>query len=105
LEDLKKKKDMRTSVSAEAFGQWNKKTDFHPPNYPKPDHIKESLKKRLEQAFMFSALNPQELEIVLGAMQQIKVKAGQHVIKEGDEGAELFVVEAGVLSCTKIFVS
>lgn len=60
---------MRTSVSAEAFGLWNKKGDFHPPSYPKTPQVKQSLKKRLEQAFMFSALNPEELEVVLGAMQ------------------------------------
>lgn len=30
-----KKKGPRTSVSAEAFGNWNKKTDFVPPKFEK----------------------------------------------------------------------
>jgi hypothetical protein len=30
--------------------------------------VREALKARLEQAFMFSALNPEELSIVLDAM-------------------------------------
>lgn len=53
---------------------------------------------------MFSCLNPQELEIVLKAMQNVKKKAGDQIIKEGDDGDNLYVVESGVLTCTKIFV-
>ena len=53
---------------------------------------------------MFSSLNPEELGIVLDAMQGIKKKAGQAVITEGEEGDCLYVVESGVLTCTKIFV-
>lgn len=53
---------------------------------------------------MFSCLNPQELSIVLDAMQNIKKKAGETVIREGDEGDSLYVVESGVLTCTKVFV-
>ena len=53
---------------------------------------------------MFSALNPNELDIVLDAMQNIKKKAGEQIIKEGDDGDNLYVVESGVLTCTKVFV-
>jgi hypothetical protein len=35
-------------VSAEAFGNWNKKQDFVPPFYEKTTQQKEALKKRLE---------------------------------------------------------
>lgn len=42
-EVINKKKNMRTSVSAEAFGVWNKKTDFKPPSYPKPKEVVEAL--------------------------------------------------------------
>ncbi len=53
---------------------------------------------------MFSCLNPQELEIVLDAMQQQKKQPGDIIIKEGDDGDNLYVVESGVLTCTKHFV-
>lgn len=53
---------------------------------------------------MFSSLNPDELAIVLDAMQSIKKKSGEAVITEGEEGDCLYVVESGVLTCTKIFV-
>jgi cAMP-dependent protein kinase regulator len=55
-------------VSAEVFGKWNKKGDFKAPKYDKTSSVREALKKRIEQAFMFSALNPEELNIVLDAM-------------------------------------
>jgi cAMP-dependent protein kinase regulator len=55
-------------VSAEVFGAWNKKQDFVAPTYEKTPQVKNALKKRLEQAFMFSCLNPEELNIVLDAM-------------------------------------
>ena len=54
---------------------------------------------------MFSALNPDELRIVLGAMQSVTKKVGEVVISEGDDGDNLYVVETGILSCTKVFVS
>lgn len=99
-----KGKGPRTSVSAEVFGAWNKKGDFKAPVYAKPPQVKDALKKRLEQAFMFSCLNPQELEIVLNAMQNVKKKVGDLIIKEGDDGDNLYVVESGILTCTKHFV-
>jgi len=52
---------------------------------------------------MFSALNPKELEIILGAMQSVTKKAGDQVIKEGEDGDNLYVVEKGTLTCTKVF--
>ena len=53
---------------------------------------------------MFSALNNSELEIVLSAMQNIKKHPGDLIIKEGDDGDNLYVVESGTLTCTKHFV-
>lgn len=98
------KKGPRSSVSAEVFGTWNKKAEFHPPKHDKTPAVREALKKRLGQAFMFSSLNPSELSIVLDAMLSVKKKAGDSVITEGEEGDSLYVVDSGVLTCTKIFV-
>lgn len=93
----------RQSVSAEAFGNWNKKEDFKAPVIPKTDAVKKALKDRLEQAFMFNALNPAELAIVLDAMSSVIKKTGETIITQGDEGDMLYVVESGVLSCSKLF--
>jgi cAMP-dependent protein kinase regulator len=54
---------------------------------------------------MFNSLNPDELEIVLGAMVNVQKKANETIIREGEDGDNLYVVEKGTLTCTKIFVS
>ena len=36
-------------------------------------------------------------------MDEKRFKAGETVINQGEDGAELFVVESGVLSCSKLF--
>jgi cAMP-dependent protein kinase regulator len=53
---------------------------------------------------MFNALNPEELEIVLGAMTNVTKKAGENIITQGEDGDNLYVVEKGVLTCEKLFV-
>ena len=37
-------------------------------------------------------------------MQQVKKNPGETIIKEGDDGDNLYVVESGTLTCTKHFV-
>jgi cAMP-dependent protein kinase regulator len=54
---------------------------------------------------MFSCLNPEELAIVLDAMNSVKKHPGEMIIREGEDGDNLYVVESGVLSCTKVFVN
>lgn len=36
-------------------------------------------------------------------MQEFKLSAGTSAIKEGDDGDFLYVVESGILKCTKVF--
>ena len=50
------------------------------------------------------ALDEQELEVVIDAMDEKKVSAGETVIQEGEKGDELYVVEEGNLDCFKLFV-
>lgn len=70
----------RTSVSAESFGTWNKKEDFQAPSFEKSAEVKLALKARLQQVFMFNALNPEEFDIVLMAMQNVSKVEGEQVI-------------------------
>jgi CRP-like cAMP-binding protein len=44
---------------------------------------------------MFKALNKDELDIVIDAMAEKKISPGEVVIKQGDAGAVLYVVEEG----------
>lgn len=96
-------KSQRAGVSAEVYGDWNKKGDFVPKVIAKSKETKAKLKTRLLQAFMFNALDEKEFEIVVDSIEEVKVKAGDHIIKEGDEGDCMYVLEAGEFVCTKVF--
>lgn len=94
-------KGMRTSVSAEAYGEWNKKEDFTPPVYPKTDDQKTRLAATLAKSFMFRALTTKEMDIVIDAMEEVNATQGERMINLGDEGDFLFVIETGSLECRK----
>ena len=51
---------------------------------------------------MFKALDEREFEIVVEAIEEVKVPTGDILIKEGDKGDCMYVVESGVLNCTKV---
>jgi cAMP-dependent protein kinase regulator len=52
---------------------------------------------------MFSALDEMELKIVVDAIEEVKGQAGDTIIKEGDQGDCMYVLEDGKLTCTKVF--
>jgi len=52
---------------------------------------------------MFTALDPQEFKIVVDAIEEFTGKAGDVIIKEGDQGDCMYVLESGNLDCTKLF--
>jgi cAMP-dependent protein kinase regulator len=89
----------RTSVSAEAYGEWNAKKKFVPPLISKTDEQKDRLREVLKGSFLFSTLDANDLGIVIGAMKEVSVDKGKRVIQQGDPGDFLFVVESGKLDC------
>eukprot|EP00931_Biecheleriopsis_adriatica_P025917 TRINITY_DN1581_c2_g1_i1.p1 TRINITY_DN1581_c2_g1~~TRINITY_DN1581_c2_g1_i1.p1 ORF type:complete len:404 (-),score=128.01 TRINITY_DN1581_c2_g1_i1:55-1266(-) len=91
----------RQSVSAEAYGQWNEKKAYTPPNYPKTDDQNNRLRQTLSKSFMFSSLEDKDMATVLGAMKECPFTAGTKAITEGDDGDFLFVIEKGALECIK----
>ena len=98
-----KNRNPRASVSAESFGDWNKKEDFVPPKIPKSEETKSKIKVRLSDSFLFAALEQKDLNIVIEAMQEFRFHKDRPVIVEGDDGDFLYVVEEGELRCTKHF--
>jgi cAMP-dependent protein kinase regulator len=48
-------------------------------------------------------LNDTEFKIVVDAMEEKRYKHGDHIITQGEDGNELFVVESGISSCFKLF--
>lgn len=93
----------RGSVSAEAFGTWNKKGNYKAVVVPKNDETKDKIRARLSKSFLFNSLEEKDFEIVIDAMTEVKPKPGDAVIKEGDDGDYLYVVEKGRLQCSKVF--
>ena len=61
-------KGPRSSVSAEAFGAWNKKSDFSARHVEKSEETKDAIRSRLSQSFLFNSLNEEEFKIVVDAM-------------------------------------
>lgn len=51
---------------------------------------------------MFSALDAQQCKIVIDAMEEIRFKAGETVINQGDDGDVLYFVDEGELDCFKV---
>jgi cAMP-dependent protein kinase regulator len=74
---------MRTSVSAEVYGQFNRKEvthrkfilkSFKARFIEKSQEQKDRIITRLMQSFMFSALDDKERDIVVNAMEEKKFK-------------------------------
>lgn len=91
----------RAAVSAEAYGEWNKKEDFKPRVIHKSVEQTARINERLTKSFMFSALEPNEREIVVNSMEERKVQAGSYVIRQNEDGNELLLVDSGILKCYK----
>ena len=98
-----KKEVKRIGVSAEVYGAFNKKEDFVPKVIPKTEEQISKIKLRILSSFLFSALEQNELNIVIDAMDEKNFKAGDVVIQQGGEGDCLYVVEDGELNCSKVF--
>ncbi|EEQ97408.1 cAMP-dependent protein kinase regulatory subunit, putative [Perkinsus marinus ATCC 50983] len=92
----------RASVSAEAYGDWNKKrTDFVAPVHPKSEEQAARIRSVLSQSFLFMSVDEKSLDVVIGAMVEKVIEPNQRVINQGDDGDVLYVVESGELDCYK----
>jgi cAMP-dependent protein kinase regulator len=109
LNDLETKKKQikgkgpRIGVSAECYGQFNKKEDFEPRFIKKNEDQINRIKSRILQSFIFNNLDQKDVSIVIGAMEEKIFNTGETVINQGEQGDCLFVVESGDLDCFKKF--
>ena len=91
----------RLSVSAEVYGFNNPKGAFVPTVIPKNEEVKAKIRVLFRNIFMFRSLLAENVEIIIDAMQEKKFKTNDFVIKQGDDGNELYVNLEGKLRCTK----
>lgn len=62
---------------------------------PKSDEVKEKIKFKLSQVFMFQIIDEKELNIVINAMDIVTYQPNDKVIVEGEQGDALYIVESG----------
>lgn len=99
----KAKENHRKAVSSEAYGKWNRKEAFVPRVIEKNPDQRGRILDKIGKAFMFSGLDAGEKEVVVKAMEERVVEAGNNIITQGEDGSELFVVDSGILDCSKVF--
>nr|5J3U_A Chain A, Protein Kinase A [Toxoplasma gondii] len=70
--------------------------------YEKDEGQKEQLERILRQSFLFNSLDEKDLNTVILAMQEKKIEASTCLIREGDDGECLYIVQSGELNCSKL---
>lgn len=70
---------------------------------PKTDEQREQIRAILLRSFMFRDLIEQDLVTIINAMEIKGYQKDDFVIRQGDDGFELFIVSEGVLRCSKLF--
>mmetsp|Transcript_34193 Transcript_34193/g.55004 ORF Transcript_34193/g.55004 Transcript_34193/m.55004 type:complete len:443 (+) Transcript_34193:96-1424(+) len=91
----------RQSVSAEAYGAWNKKAEFNAPVYEKTSEQKARIERCLEPSFLFQGLEKQDMQTVILAFKEKNAEADERIIQEGDDGESMYLIEEGVAECFK----
>eukprot|EP00927_Polykrikos_kofoidii_P032146 TRINITY_DN27469_c0_g1_i1.p1 TRINITY_DN27469_c0_g1~~TRINITY_DN27469_c0_g1_i1.p1 ORF type:complete len:430 (-),score=95.41 TRINITY_DN27469_c0_g1_i1:70-1359(-) len=91
----------RQSVSAEAYGQWNVKTDFAAPVYEKSSDQKARIEKCLEPSFLFSSMDKEDMNTVILAFKEKRALKDERIITQGEDGESMFLIEAGSVDCLK----
>jgi len=86
----------RKSVFAEAYNPEEDDGDDTKVIHPKTDEQRTRLQGRVQSQLLFRTLDPDQLLEVIDAMFEHKVKAGDTVIRQGDDGDYFYVVEDGV---------
>lgn len=91
----------RSGISAEVYGKFNKKEDFKPRVIEKSEQQKEDIRRICMTSILFNSLDKRDLETIIDACEKKQYKEGEYVIKEGENGDELFIIESGELNCVK----
>ena len=97
-------KGKRSSVSAEAYGIFNKKEAFIPRVIEKSESQIQRIKERVLKSFIFNSLEEKDLNTVIDAMEEKRYQNQDTIIQQGDSGDVLYLVDSGELFCYKRFV-
>lgn len=104
-EPIINRKGPRTSVSAEVYGNFNQKKLFVPKIIHKTKDQIDRIHNTVLGSFIFNNLDEKELKTVVDAMEEKVASENEYIIKQGEPGAVLFIIEKGNFECFKQFVS
>uniref|UniRef100_A0A4W4HA92 cAMP-dependent protein kinase type II-alpha regulatory subunit n=1 Tax=Electrophorus electricus TaxID=8005 RepID=A0A4W4HA92_ELEEL len=84
-------------VCAEAFNPDEDEEDSEPRVvHPKTDEQRSRLQEACKDILLFKALDQEQFSEVLDAMFEVLVQPQEHVITQGDDGDNFYVIERGV---------
>lgn len=96
MEPPKNRYARRQSVCAEAFNpDSDDGEDEQAVVYPKSDDQRSRLNEAVKNILLFKNLEDEQLRQVLDAMFEKKVQGGEHVIDQGDDGDNFYVIDSG----------
>lgn len=61
-----------------------------------------AVKTKLREGLLFNSLSEDAISRVFGLMEQVSVKSGEAILREGEEGDCFFVLAKGTVSVTKL---
>lgn len=91
-------RNRRKSVSAEGYDpEADADDDAYESKvvYPKSDNQRQRLGEAVKNILLFRSLDAELMQEVLDAMFERKVEPGEHVIDQGDDGDNFYVIDAG----------
>nr|XP_020668741.1 cAMP-dependent protein kinase type II-beta regulatory subunit [Pogona vitticeps]XP_020668742.1 cAMP-dependent protein kinase type II-beta regulatory subunit [Pogona vitticeps]XP_020668743.1 cAMP-dependent protein kinase type II-beta regulatory subunit [Pogona vitticeps] len=86
----------RASVCAEAYNPDEEEDDIESRViHPKTDDQRNRLQEACKDILLFKNLDPEQMSQVLDAMFEKLVEGGEHVIDQGDDGDNFYVIDRG----------
>ena len=85
----------RHSVSAERYDPEDDDDDDERVVHPKTDDQRERLSEAVSGILLFKSLELEQMQEVIDAMFEKKVNPGEHVIEQGEDGDNFYVIDHG----------
>jgi len=85
----------RKSVAAERYDPEADEDDSEKVVYPKSDEQRKRLNEAIKDILIFRSLEPEQMQEVIDAMFEKKVEPNEHVIDQGDDGDNFYVIDDG----------
>lgn len=85
----------RKSVFAEQYDPEEDEEDNNKVIFPKTDEQRQRLSDSVKNILLFRALDPEQMNEILDAMFEKKVKPEDVIIRQGDDGDNFYVIESG----------